>query len=195
MPSVGFTTNGAMDESKDDVTPPSVLMEHPPIALFVNGVSAAMNELRPCAPVSLKNVLAQELVKGLQAVSDSLIRYNAIRVLRGNESTLFLSLCQAFMEVAYPYCATCFGRCYPNGAALIIESRSTFDSVSQLLTVSPGRGLKTPVDSSEPKHTSENGGELVVVGNGTSVDDSVLENSSKDQSIMETYKLESRSSI
>lgn len=37
MPSVGFTANGGMDESHDDVTPPSVLMEHPPIAVFVNG--------------------------------------------------------------------------------------------------------------------------------------------------------------
>ncbi|RWW09286.1 hypothetical protein GW17_00027233 [Ensete ventricosum] len=85
---------------KDDVSPPSVLMEHPPVAVFVNGVSAAMNELRPCAPVSLKYNLAQEVVKGLQAVSDSLVRYNAMRVLRRNESTLFLSLCQAFIEVS-----------------------------------------------------------------------------------------------
>lgn len=37
MPSVGFTTNGALEESQDDVTPPSILMEHPPIAVFVNG--------------------------------------------------------------------------------------------------------------------------------------------------------------
>jgi len=59
-------------------------------ALSSAGVSAAVNELRPCAPVSLKHVLAQEVVKGLQAVSDSLIRYNAIRVLRGNESTLVI---------------------------------------------------------------------------------------------------------
>ena len=58
-----------------------------------------MNELRPCAPLSLKHVLAQEVVKGLQAVSDSLVRYNAMRMLRGNESALFLSLCQAFIEV------------------------------------------------------------------------------------------------
>ncbi|XWS72427.1 hypothetical protein CRYUN_Cryun02cG0038600 [Craigia yunnanensis] len=45
-------------------------------------VSAAMNELRPCAPVSLKNFLAQELIKGLLAVSDSLLMYNATRMLR-----------------------------------------------------------------------------------------------------------------
>lgn len=135
MPSVGFVANGVVDETSDDVTPPSVLMEHPPLAVFVNGVSAAMNELRPCAPLSLKNVLAEEVVKGLQAVSDSLVRYNAMRMLRGNESSLFLSLCQAFIEVAYPYCSACFGRCYPNGAILITERRSTFDAVSQLLTV------------------------------------------------------------
>jgi len=68
------------------------------------GVSAAMNELRPCAPLSLKHVLAKEVVKGLQAVSDSLVRYNAMRMLRGNESALFLSLCQAFIEVRQVFC-------------------------------------------------------------------------------------------
>lgn len=37
LPPVGFTANGAIDESNDDVTPPSILMEHPPVAVFVNG--------------------------------------------------------------------------------------------------------------------------------------------------------------
>ncbi|KAI3831970.1 hypothetical protein MKX03_006344 [Papaver bracteatum] len=69
----GFSTNGPSAESQEDVPPPSYLMEHPPLAIFVNGVSAAMNELRPCAPVSLKLVLAQEVIKGLRAVSDSLM--------------------------------------------------------------------------------------------------------------------------
>jgi hypothetical protein len=71
------------------------------ISLVAAGVSAAMNELRPCAPLSLKHVLAQELIKGLQAVSDSLLLYNTTRVLRANESGLFLSLCRAFIEVLY----------------------------------------------------------------------------------------------
>lgn len=64
------------------------------------GVSAAMNELRPCAPLSLKHVIAQELVKDLQAVSDTLLRYHTTKMLRDNESQLFLKLCQAFTEVS-----------------------------------------------------------------------------------------------
>ena len=68
---------------------------------MVVGVSAAMNELRPCAPISLKHLLAQELIKGLQAVSDSLLRYNTTRMLRESESGLFLALCRAFIEVLF----------------------------------------------------------------------------------------------
>ncbi|CAL9049641.1 unnamed protein product [Musa banksii] len=133
-------------------------MEHPPIAVFVNGVSAAMNELRPCAPVSLKNILAQEVVKGLQVVSDSLVRYNALRVLRGNESTLFLSLCRAFIEVAHPYCATCFGRCYPNGANLIREQRNLFNGVCQLFVIPLSKGLKDSLESQEEKNQADASG-------------------------------------
>lgn len=97
--------------------------------------------------------------------------------------------------MVYPYCATCFGRCYPNGAALIIESRSAFDGISQLLTVAPVRGPKNPVDSLVVKPTSDNGSNVVVESNVTSVDDSVLEDGVTDQSAKEANRLESRSSI
>uniref|UniRef100_A0A1D1YRN3 Conserved oligomeric Golgi complex subunit 8 n=2 Tax=Anthurium amnicola TaxID=1678845 RepID=A0A1D1YRN3_9ARAE len=156
LPAVGFMPHGASDEIQDDVTPPSVLMEHLPLAVFVNGVSLAMNELRPCAPLSLRHIMAQQTIKGLQAVSDSLLQYNASRMLRDNESALFLSLCQVFIEVVCPYCATCFGRCYPGGAILITKRRSMFDGVSQLLAVSHVKGLKRPADNVEEKHTTEN---------------------------------------
>lgn len=142
LPTVGFTTNGQREESQDDVSPPSLLMEYPPLAVFVNAVSVAMNELRPCAALSLKHILAQELVKGLRAVSETLLSYNSTRMLRDNESSLFLALCQAYIEAVYPYCATCFGRCYPGGSELITDCKNLFDGVNQLLAVSHGQGLK-----------------------------------------------------
>ncbi|KAF3447314.1 hypothetical protein FNV43_RR12499 [Rhamnella rubrinervis] len=141
---IGFPANSVGEDTQEEVTPPSYLMEHPPLAVFVNGVSAAMNDLRPCAPVSLKHVLAQELIKGLQAVSDSLLRYNATRMLRENETGLFLSLCRAFIEVAYPHCATCFSRCYPGGASLIMDAKNLCDGIGRLLTVSSTKEVPKP---------------------------------------------------
>ncbi|XP_015572871.1 conserved oligomeric Golgi complex subunit 8 isoform X2 [Ricinus communis] len=169
LPAVGFPTNSVSEENQEDVTPPSYLMEHTPLAVFVNGVSAAMNELRPCAPLSLKFVLAQELIKGLKAVSDSLLRYNATRMLRENESGLFLSLCRAFIEVAYPHCATCFGRCYSGGTALIMDAKNLYDGISRLLATSPSRELPRPVNNPEEKSITENGN-LPVVENEVSTD-------------------------
>lgn len=37
IPPLGVTTGKGTDDSQDDVTPPSSLMEHPPLAVFVNG--------------------------------------------------------------------------------------------------------------------------------------------------------------
>lgn len=157
LPAVGFSANSFGDENHEDVTPPPDLMDHPPLAVFVNGVSGAMNELRPCAPVRLKHIIAQELIKGLRAVSDSLLRYNTTRMLRENESVLFLSLCRAFIEVAFPHCATCFGRCYVGGASLITDSKGLFDGISRLVTASTSKHLPKPVNNSENKNATENG--------------------------------------
>lgn len=178
LPAVGFSSNSIGDESQEDVTPPPNLMEHSPLAVFVNGVSAAMNELRPCAPISLKHILAQELVKGLRTVSDSLLRYNTTRVLRENESVLFLSLCRAFIEVVYPHCATCFGRCYPGGASVIMEGKYVFEGLNRLLTTASARQLPKRVQNvgSETKNVAENGSsgavENGVVGDGKEVESS-----------------------
>ncbi|KAL3500803.1 hypothetical protein ACH5RR_039896 [Cinchona calisaya] len=166
LPAIGFPSSTFGEEIQEDVTPPSNLMEHPPLAVFVNGVSAAMNELRPCAPLSLKHILAQELVKGLQGVSDSLLRYNTTRMLRDNESILFLALCRAFLEVVFPHCAMCFGRCYPGGASLITDAKNLFDGITRLVINSPSRELPKSVPSSGGKIISENGN-LPSLENGT----------------------------
>ena len=37
LPAVGFSAISFNEESQEDVTPPSYLMEHPPLAVFING--------------------------------------------------------------------------------------------------------------------------------------------------------------
>lgn len=50
LPVVGFPTNSIGEENQEDVTPPSYLMEHPPLAVFVNGeFDAVSRPLSPCA--------------------------------------------------------------------------------------------------------------------------------------------------
>ncbi|CAM8952825.1 unnamed protein product [Rhodiola kirilowii] len=196
LPSVGFPSSRISEDYMDDVAPPPSLMEHPPLAVFINGVSAAMNELRPCAPLSLKHILAQELIKGLRAVSDSLLRYNATRMLRENESTLFISLCRAFVEVAYPHCATCFGRCYPGGNTLILEANNLYDGITRLLSTSFAKTLPKPVKTSSDviKSLSENG-DLSIPENGTAPGGGIersqsanLDEKTQRSSILETDK-------
>ncbi|CAI9771524.1 unnamed protein product [Fraxinus pennsylvanica] len=194
LPAIGFPANSLGEENLDDVTPPSSLMEHPPLAVFINGVSAAMNELRPCAPLSLKNVLAQELVKGLQAVSDSLLRYKTTRMLRDNESLLFLKLCQAFIEVAFPHCVTCFGRCYPGGAALIADAKNLFDGINRLLATSPSRTLPKQVHTVDSKSMSENGN-LPVAENGVVHSDERAASDNKKEKEQNNISPQMRSSV
>ena len=45
----------------EDAGPPYALLEHTPLAVLTNGMLAAMNELRHCAPLSLAAPVAQTL--------------------------------------------------------------------------------------------------------------------------------------
>lgn len=50
---------------KDDpASPPYALMEHAPLAILTNGMLAAFNELRHCAPLSLAPAIASLLQVG-----------------------------------------------------------------------------------------------------------------------------------
>lgn len=131
LPPVGNGSRGVGDDTSSDNAPPYALMEHPPLAAFVNGVLAALNELRHCAPINLKGMLAVELQQALQSVSDSLLRYNATCMLRENESNLFMAMCRAFIEVASPFCISCFGRCYPGSN--LIQSKDFLENLRRLV--------------------------------------------------------------
>jgi len=183
LPSVGLASKGNNEESQDDMAPPYSLMEHPPLAIFVNGVLAALNELRHCAPINLKSVLALELVQALQTVSDYLVLYNKTRMLRDSESTLFLAMCRAFIEVACPYCVRCFSRCYPGGVSLT-ELNKAIESVCNLVgrTASGLARRDSGVNGSfsseilPSNHPSLNSGKQASLGNHADSGSVVVEN-------------------
>lgn len=60
------TTGSGTEETaaSEDGGPPYALMEQPPLAILVNGLLAALNELRHCAPLAVAQALASTLQVG-----------------------------------------------------------------------------------------------------------------------------------
>lgn len=83
--------------------PPQVLMEHMPLAVFVNGLLQAFNELRHCTPLSLGSAVAQTLQDALLAVSTAMSHFHATRGLAESEAPIFESACRVLAEVVAPY--------------------------------------------------------------------------------------------
>ncbi|CAI5532559.1 unnamed protein product [Closterium sp. Naga37s-1] len=136
LPSMGSAARmGLGGESLDDVAPPYSLMEHPPLAAFVNGILAALNELRHCAPTAPKQQLAREVERALAVVAGSLGRYSHTHIVKDSEAALFISTCRAFVEVVCPYVAVCVSRCYGSPATLV-STQAACEPVKQLILAS-----------------------------------------------------------
>lgn len=83
------------------------------------------------------------------------------------------------IQVAYPHCATCFGRCYPGGSLLITDGHNLFEGLTRLLTTSSSRKLPKRIqNAAEPKNVPENGNSTAVE-NGVVADVKETDNSNE----------------
>jgi len=94
-------------------------VDHAPLAIYANGLLAAFNELRHCAPLSLRAATAAQLQESLVAVAAALAHYGLVRALSEPEQAAFDACCKAHTATLTPYIASCFERIYAGGAALI----------------------------------------------------------------------------
>ena len=118
----------------DDFAPPISLMEHPPVAAFVNALLAALNELRHCALPSLRAPLAAALHNALAGAAGAVVRYHSTRTppLTDVQAAQLGALGSALADVAAPYAAACFGRIYP-GAAHAVDASGAAAPMRPLL--------------------------------------------------------------
>lgn len=79
---------------------------------------------------------------------------------------------KCMIQVAYPHCATCFGRCYPGGSSLITDGNYLFEGLTRLLSTSSSRQLPKRVQNAETKN-----GKSPAVENGAVADVKETENS------------------
>lgn len=80
-----------------------------------------------------------------------------------------LNFCKFNLQVAYPHCATCFGRCYTGGATLITDAKNVYDGIRRLVEASSARELPKPVNNGEASGIAENG-EVPKMDNGETPD-------------------------
>ncbi len=132
-------SNGAAGEAGapvEDLTPPYVLMEHFPLAVFTNGVLSALNELRHCALLGLQRPMASVLQAALEQAAAALVHYKHTHVLGESEAPLFRAAARAMSDVVVSFLATCFGRVFAGGAARL--NSSAVSAMLQELAEAPG---------------------------------------------------------
>eukprot|EP01025_Chloroclados_australasicus_P050862 TRINITY_DN59136_c2_g1_i2.p1 TRINITY_DN59136_c2_g1~~TRINITY_DN59136_c2_g1_i2.p1 ORF type:complete len:523 (+),score=67.84 TRINITY_DN59136_c2_g1_i2:41-1609(+) len=113
-------TQGGDSDDKGVLNPPYILMEHLPLAAFVNTLLTAFNELRHCAPSALSAALSIMVTDVLQQGAGHLRHYAALHALQERQLEVFLGACNAYVGVLIPFIAQCWGRIYSGGSQLII---------------------------------------------------------------------------
>lgn len=95
--------------------PPTVLMDFPPLAAYLNDILTAFNELRLCAPVALVTEVSNALHDSFLAVNRIILAFH-----RAEETTFdrkekerFDAFCAAYAHSLVPYVNKCLQALYP----------------------------------------------------------------------------------
>lgn len=124
IPSMASKLVEENDGSKS-MNPPMVLVEHPPLAVYTNGILAALNELRHCAPKTIKDRVAACLQASFSNLLTQLQKRKVIDF-SGDEAIVFNTACELVHSVQLPYLIECFSTIYGSpGFSLMPESIST----------------------------------------------------------------------
>jgi len=110
---------GAAIETEKVGPPPPTLVEHPPLAVYANGLLAALNELRHCAPSPIRESAASALQKSLLGAGAALAHVEEVRTLTETEQPVFKAACSALTTALCPYISACFDRLFPGSSALL----------------------------------------------------------------------------
>eukprot|EP00198_Chlamydomonas_reinhardtii_P001213 XP_001690548.1 component of oligomeric golgi complex 8 [Chlamydomonas reinhardtii] len=120
-PAATTSTSGAAAPApgEDESGPPYTIMEHLPLAVYVNGVLTALNELRHCAMLSVSKPLAGLLQTALEHAAGSLVHYRHTHALGSSELALFKGCVRCMLDVVLPYLTAAFARVFAAGAGKV----------------------------------------------------------------------------
>ena len=117
--------------------PPYVLLEHVPVAAFVNGALAAFNELRHCASSASATASARTTRDAIERAANALARLDRRGAVAEGDGrrAAFEGACEALMDVAAPYLAACLGAIFKGGEKLV-DARAAAEPLRRQLIAS-----------------------------------------------------------
>ncbi|GIL45758.1 hypothetical protein Vafri_2911 [Volvox africanus] len=121
---IGSTAAVGTAAAEDESGPPYIIMEHLPLAVYLNGVLTALNELRHCALLSISKPLAGLLQTALEHAAGSMVHYRHTHALNSSELPLFKGATRCMLDVVLPYLVAAFSRVFPANSAKVDSSAS-----------------------------------------------------------------------
>ena len=104
--------------STEVLQPPISLLDHPPLAVYVNGVLYAFNQLRICLPLSMATSFPEVLLRSVKTVANVILAfyYAEEPAFSDSEKISFQRFCNAFLDDVIPYLSDCARALIPQQA-------------------------------------------------------------------------------
>ena len=122
-----------------DGGPPASLLAHPPVAVLLNGLLAALNELRHVPMPALRQPLAGALHEALHRAAGALVRCHRGLDPGDAAAVACRGMAAALADTAAPYAASCFGRIFPGGADAV-DVKKAVEAAHELAAHTGGAG-------------------------------------------------------
>ncbi|PFX25056.1 Conserved oligomeric Golgi complex subunit 8 [Stylophora pistillata] len=140
---VTSTTMSTMTTKPDELNPPIELLQHPPLAAFINSILSAFNNLRHCAPISLASPVTDSVCSALKTIIQSTCAFHRAEAAALNETerSSFANFCQVLGKKVIPYMEECLEAFFPSsvltnlcgGSFLATDMRLDVDTLLVLL--------------------------------------------------------------
>ncbi|XP_058945493.2 conserved oligomeric Golgi complex subunit 8-like [Pocillopora verrucosa] len=126
---VTSTIISTMATKPDELNPPIELLQHPPLAAFINSILSAFNNLRHCAPISLASPVTDSVCSALKTVIQSTCAFHRTEATALNETerASFANFCQVLGKQVMPYMKECLEAFFPSSVLTNLYGGSFLD--------------------------------------------------------------------
>ncbi|KAI0558549.1 Conserved oligomeric Golgi complex subunit 8 [Gracilaria domingensis] len=118
-----FQSGDADSSSNNEYDPPLAILDSPPLAVFMNGILAAFNDLRLCAPLSLGPQLGKVLHETLISAGEFMTAIGGPggAFLKRSDRPHYVSMALSLRDLCVPHVSKCLEHCMNSTGLICVE--------------------------------------------------------------------------